>query len=104
MKRFTTYGIQAGSKKIYLLQLCIVWVSFASTANAQSSSLHGVIKDEQTLFPLEKVSVELHAAKDSSQLTGTVTNSYGVFALNKIQQGNYYVLIKSVSLSVKDHY
>jgi len=83
------------------MQLYIVWVSFASTANAQSSSLHGVIKDEQTLFPLEKVSVELHSAKDSSQLTGTVTNSNGVFALNKIQQGNYYVLIKSVSYQSK---
>jgi len=79
--------------------LCFVFA--ASTAIAQSSSLHGIVKDEATLSPLEKVSVELHSAIDSSELTGTVTNSTGAFALNKIKQGDYYVLIRSVSYQPK---
>ena len=70
--------------------MCIVFVVYTSTAAAQSSSLHGVVKDESTLSPLDQVSVELHSVKDSSELTGTVTNSNGVFALNKIEKGNYY--------------
>ena len=78
---------------------CFVFA--ASIATAQSSSLHGVVKDEATLSPLEQVTVELHSAKDSSELTGTVTNSNGVFALNRIEQGDYYVLIKSVSYQPK---
>src|SRR5690348_1724230 len=99
MKQHNTYCNSTYGNKIYLMVLCFVFA--ASTAIAQSSSLHGIVKDEATLSPLEKVSVELHSAIDSSELTGTVTNSTGAFALNKIKQGGYYVLIRSVSYQPK---
>jgi outer membrane receptor protein involved in Fe transport len=84
------------TKKYYRLLYVAVFAFSYVTANAQNS-LHGIIKDEKTLSPLEKVTIELHAASDSARLLATFTNNTGSFDLNKINNGNYYILVKAVS-------
>src|SRR6478735_12246687 len=101
MKLVTTYCLYANRNNLYCLLLSAAFACMATAANAQGNSLQGVVKDEITLTPLKDVSIELHSAKDSSQLTGTVTNSTGFFALNKIHKGDYYVLVSSVSYEPK---
>lgn len=99
MRQYKAYRLLIHNKKACLVLLCFVLA--ASITTAQNSSLHGVVKDETTLSPLEKVSIELHSSLDSSQLTGTYTNSSGMFALNRIKHGDYYVLVRSVSYQPK---
>ena len=85
------------TKKCYGLLCLIVFVFSSLGTVAQNNSLHGIIEDEKTLSPLEKVAIELHATSDSSQLLATLTNNTGSFNLNKINNGNYYILVKAVS-------
>ena len=75
----------------------IVCVFLALTSNAQGNSLNGIIKDDKTLEPLDRVTIELHTVADSMRLFTTLTNHDGLFNLDKIQPGNYYILVKSVS-------
>ena len=98
MRQCFTYMVRKNNNnKEGVAFLCVILcVNCMVSANAQSS-LHGIIKDERTLSPLEKIDVELHSATDSSRLVATLTNSNGSFNLNKIQHGNYYILVKAVS-------
>ncbi len=83
-----------------MLQVFIFLIAFGFSclgASAQNNSLQGIIKDEKTLSPLEKVTIELHVASDSSRLEAALTNTNGLFNLNRINNGNYYILVKAVS-------
>jgi hypothetical protein len=100
MKQHNTYRSSTDNNKIYLMLACFVFA--ASIATAQSSSLPGFVKDEATLSPAGTGKLlNCIPQKILPELTGTVTNSNGVFALNRIEQGDYYVLIKSVSYQPK---
>ncbi len=91
---------ECNTRLITVLMYFVVFVTCSFSTSAQNC-LYGIIKDEETLYPLEKVSVELHSTTDSSQLSGTVTNSNGVFAFNQIYHGTYYLLIRSVTYQPK---
>lgn len=88
--------LKQGNKIVYVL-MCLIVLNLFNTLHAQSNSLHGIIEDEKSLSPLEKVTVELHTATDSTRLLATLTNNSGSFNLNKIESGNYYILVKAVS-------
>lgn len=67
---------------------------------AKNGSLQGevLVKDDG---PLEYANVALYSRKDSSLLTGTVTNADGTFELKKVPFGKYYVEIDFIGFRKK---
>ena len=84
--------------KRYLL-LPLVAIVLASTTFAQSSiqtldaSLTGKIVEKSSKVPMELANVTLFNAADSSQVTGTVTDKYGIFQFSKLLSGAYYLQV-----------
>ena len=70
-----------------LVSFCAVFF-FALALNAQDIS--GTIKDAQGKG-LEKATVSLHNAKDSSVVKLATTNSYGQFTINTTRTGRFFV-------------
>ncbi|MCB9304121.1 MAG: TonB-dependent receptor [Lewinellaceae bacterium] len=62
--------------------------------------IKGIVIDEGTQQPLDYATVTLYNAKDSSMVTGTVTNAAGTFSL-EVNFGSYYAVIDFISY--KDH-
>lgn len=61
-----------------------------SISNAQTSvTLSGTVQDKNSKAPLPFVHVVLKTEKDSSFVSGTVSNEEGRFSLTKIKSGNY---------------
>lgn len=68
--------------------------AFLSTAGfSQSITLSGTVRDSATTTVLPYVNVVLKAQKDSSFITGAITNEEGIFALTNVQSGNYFIEI-----------
>jgi len=95
------------NKKFYLL-ICLffsVLVSYLQAQNPQQyqkqmangGSTNGIIKglvlDSQTAQPVEYANIVLYRTKDSTMINGTVTNDKGVFSLDNLAFGNYYITI-----------
>ncbi|MDD5570889.1 MAG: TonB-dependent receptor [Bacteroidales bacterium] len=54
--------------------------------------IRGNINDSISSQPVEYANIVLFRKKDSSMVTGTITNEKGAFILNKIPFGNYYII------------
>jgi len=59
-------------------------------------TLSGIVKDKKYNTPLSYVSLTLKNFKDSSFVTGVVTNEEGLFTLTNIKQGEYYIQVSYV--------
>jgi hypothetical protein len=82
--------LQKTSKKI--LYFLILQLSLFSISNAQTGvAVSGIIKDKNTKTVLAFVNVVLKTEKDSTFISGTVTNEEGRFSLTNIKTGNYYL-------------
>ncbi len=68
---------------------------------AQDNSLEGMIKDDITSQSLEDASITLYKTKDSSLLTATFTDANGLFKLNKINTGSYYLVVEFIGYQQK---
>jgi len=75
-------------KRICLLLFLIPALSFAQTSGV---SVSGTIKDQNNKQSLPFVNVVLKNEKDSSFVSGTVSNEEGRFTLNNIKPGNYFL-------------
>jgi len=71
-----------------ILLLCSSIFVFAQTAHVK-----GRIIDSQTHQPIDYASAAIFKAGDSSLVTGTVSNSSGVFELDKLPAGHYRLKI-----------
>ncbi|HFG0565414.1 TPA: TonB-dependent receptor [Flavobacterium psychrophilum] len=88
-------SLQETSKKV--LYFLILQLSFFSISNAQTSvTVSGLIKDKNTQSVLSFVNVVLKTEKDSTFVSGTVTNEEGRFSLSKIKSGNYYLEVSYI--------
>ena len=68
-----------------------------SITNAQTNvTVSGSIKDKNTKSVLPFVNVVLKTEKDSSFVSGTVTNEEGRFSISKIKSGNYYLEVSYI--------
>jgi outer membrane receptor protein involved in Fe transport len=59
-------------------------------------TLSGKVNDAATLAPMPYVSVLLKTEKDSTFISGTVTNEEGRFTLSKITSGNYLLEVSFI--------
>ena len=69
--------------------LVIFLVMFALSAFAQTGSVRGRIIDAKTKKPLEFVNVSIRIAGSKTPLTGTVSDSTGIFRINRVKNGSY---------------
>ena len=76
----------------FILQLIIFSISNAQT----SVTLSGIVKDKQSKAILPFVNVVLKTEKDSTFVSGTVTDEEGRFSISKIKSGNYYIEVSFV--------
>ena len=73
----------------------VIFMSFSFSIFSQVT-MSGIVKDKKDNLPLPYVSVTLKSYKDSSFVTGGVTNEEGLFALTNIKQGEYYIQVSYV--------
>ena len=78
----------------FVVGLCLL--IFSITSAQTSVTLSGFINDKNTKSVLPFVNVVLKTEKDSSFVSGTITNEEGQFSLTKIKSGSYYLEISYV--------
>lgn len=76
-----------------LIALYVTATASAFVPDAAGGGVTGRIIDNQANTPMEYVNVALYSVTDSSMLTGTITNNEGVFRLEKVPAGKYYLRI-----------
>ena len=81
------------SIKLKLICICITLVSFRSFASDIKWTITGTITEYETNETIPYATVALYSKTDSSLITGVITNEDGVFSLEKISQGTYYLKI-----------
>ncbi len=73
-----------------------------SYSNAQTNvTVSGIVKDKNSKAVLPFVNVVLKTEKDSTFVSGTVTNEEGLFTLSKIKSGNYYFEVSYIGYAKK---
>lgn len=78
----------------FVVGLCLL--IFSITSAQTGVTLSGFINDKNTKSVLPFVNVVLKTEKDSSFVSGTITNEDGQFSLTKIKSGSYYLEISYV--------
>lgn len=92
--------------RIILISLTILSLAFSSyaqqkaggprdeSAAAPKGTISGTVVDELTGRPMEYANVILYSLRDSSLVTGTVTNEVGRYTLNHVSFGPYFLKVK----------
>ena len=85
----------------YLLTIILQLFIF-SISNAQTNvTISGIVKDKNSKAVLPFVNIVLKTDKDSTFVSGTVTNEEGRFTLSKIKSGNYYLEVSYIGYTTK---
>lgn len=63
------------------------------------AAVEGYVFDAATSQPMEYANIVLFNQRDSSQITGTVTNSKGYFIIEGIPRGNYFARISYIGFT-----
>ncbi|UFH55857.1 outer membrane beta-barrel protein [Spirosoma sp. KNUC1025] len=83
--------------KPFLLLSLILFTSLTTGLFAQrtgtKSEIQGLVVDSASGKPLRQASISLLIARDSSYVTGTITDGDGLFQLRNVAAGNYRLLI-----------
>lgn len=74
---------------------------FDPSAMQPIGKISGTIVDAQTLQPIEYGNVVLYKWKDSGVAGGTVSNDKGVFQLDKVMYGRYFLKVSYIGYSTK---
>jgi len=69
---------------------------FSITKAQTNVTISGIVKDKNTKANLPYVNVVLKTEKDSSFISGTVSNEEGRFSISKIKSGNYYLEVSYI--------
>lgn len=89
-------------KFLFMLFFLLSFIQiFSQPRQAGSSTIEGYVFDESSSVPMEFANIVLFRASDSSQVTGTVTNSKGYFILENIRGGNYYLRVSFIGFENK---
>ncbi|MFH2142993.1 MAG: carboxypeptidase-like regulatory domain-containing protein [Bacteroidota bacterium] len=67
----------------------------------KESSISGTIIDSETNQAVEYASVVVHNTKDSSIITGTITDPKGYFIIEKLSFGKYYIDVDFIGYKKK---
>ncbi|MFC2090363.1 outer membrane beta-barrel protein [Bacteroidota bacterium] len=82
--------------KLFLLTVLLVLFStniiMAAEPELKKGSIAGKITDKASNTALQYATVAVYSATDSSLINGTITNEEGLFSLENIPFGNYYLV------------
>ncbi|MFG4003405.1 TonB-dependent receptor domain-containing protein [Flavobacterium aquidurense] len=87
--------------KIILVLSFLVMKIFNVTAQNNSATLSGLIKDKTSKVPLPYVNIVLKSARDQKFLFGTVTAEDGRFNFTDVPSGNYLLEINATGYKLK---
>lgn len=73
----------------------------AQSRQFAGGTIEGYVYDESSSAPMEFANIVLFRASDSTQVTGTVTNSKGYFILENVRSGNYYIRVSFIGFENK---
>jgi outer membrane receptor protein involved in Fe transport len=94
-------------KKILFLFLTLSLIIFAQNNDQMgkgapvSGSISGLVFDMATKKPLEYCNVVIHKTRDSSVVTGSVTDNSGAFKIDNIPAGRYYLAVSFIGYDTK---
>ncbi len=87
--------------RIVILYLFISISIYSQPRQSGASTIEGYIYEESSSVPMEFANIVLFRASDSTQVSGTVTNSKGYFVLENIRGGNYYIRVSFIGFENK---
>ncbi|MGK7397618.1 MAG: TonB-dependent receptor domain-containing protein [Candidatus Cyclobacteriaceae bacterium M3_2C_046] len=61
-------------------------------AKSPTGSVKGLVLDQDVNQPLEYANIIVYKTSDSTMVDGTITDGQGVFALNQLSYGTYYLI------------
>ncbi|OFY28502.1 MAG: hypothetical protein A2275_19185 [Bacteroidetes bacterium RIFOXYA12_FULL_35_11] len=64
--------------------------------NMAIGKIYGSVIDKQSEVPIEYANVILHRVKDSSLVTGGITDKKGRFVIDKVPPGNFYLKVQFI--------
>ncbi|MGB9770890.1 MAG: TonB-dependent receptor domain-containing protein [Candidatus Kapaibacteriota bacterium] len=64
-------------------------------------TIRGKIVDDQSLKPMEYVSVRIFRSRDSSLISGGLTNAEGYFEIKNLPFGRYYAIVKFIGFKTQ---
>ncbi len=73
----------------------------AQQRSSGGGAISGRVIDAQLEIPIEYANVILFSSADSSQVTGTITDEDGAFALTQIRPGSYYAQISFIGYDLR---
>jgi outer membrane receptor protein involved in Fe transport len=82
-------------KKYFFICIFSV-IHFSLLAQNQLVTLSGMVKNKTDKTALPYVNIALKTEKDSSLVSGTITNEEGRFKLSEVKSGNYYLEISYI--------
>ena len=90
-------------KKITVAILIIFcYLSFAQTEDKKNmAKISGKVLNFESKIPIEYANVIVYNLPDSSQVTGGITNKEGIFVLDGIKNGKYYVSVQFIGYEKK---
>lgn len=83
-------------KKAIALAIAIFFLGLYPIFGQGKPSIQGTITDLDNECPISYATVSLHNAKDSSLVTGTVSNDQGYFKINAVPNGQYYLRVSFI--------
>jgi outer membrane receptor for ferrienterochelin and colicin len=86
--------------------LIIIFAVFFKTVIAQpvqsgNGSVKGFVLDAASGQPVEYVNVVIYSAKDSTMITGVVSDADGKFVIKRLPDGNFYLMFHFMGYSKK---
>lgn len=67
-----------------------------------ATSISGKVIDQETKMPVEYASIAIYSAKDSTLVTGTITDIDGNFKITGLNPGEYYIQVNFVGFEKKE--
>lgn len=78
--------------KLFLL-VCICLLSIQGHSTEAKWTISGSVIEQQTNYAIPYVTVALYSKNDESLITGVITDDNGIFTIDKISQGSYFLKI-----------
>jgi len=83
--------------KITLLLVGLIGLSFSVSAQSQQASIKGFVQDQEAQ-PVSYANVILHSSVDSSITKVAYTDNDGIYRINGLEKGSYWMVISFVGL------
>ena len=92
-------------RKILIVLIYLIALNFLTFGQSSSNKTNALIKgrvfDQASKQPIEFSNIVLFAQKDNTQISGTVTDKNGIFTLDNIGYGKYYLFVRFMGYEKK---